>query len=85
MATIVYLLCAVTSALCAFLLMREYRRTGTRLLLWSSLAFFGFVLTNSLMYTDYVLAPQMDLSLLRAVLAFLSISVLAFGLVWDAD
>ena len=42
MANGVYFLCALTSGLCAILLIREYMRHHTRLLLWSSLAFSCF-------------------------------------------
>ena len=41
MSEIVYLLCAATSALCAALLVRSYRRSRSRLLLWSCLCFVG--------------------------------------------
>ena len=37
--TTVYVLCFLTSAACAWLLGRSYARTGTRLLLWSSVCF----------------------------------------------
>ena len=36
---IVYLLCLVTSAACAWLLGRSYARSGMRLLLWSCICF----------------------------------------------
>ena len=71
MATIVYLLCALTSLLCAGLLLREFLRRRTRLLLWSSVSFFGFALNNGLAFTDFVVLPQADLSSLRAPVACL--------------
>jgi hypothetical protein len=84
MASLVYILSAFTSALCAVLLLRDYRRTSTRLLLWSGLAFAGFAIANVLVFTDLVVAPHRDLSLLRAATAFGSVSLLLYGLVWDA-
>ena len=41
-ATIVYVLCFLTSVACAWLLGRSYQRGRTRLLLWSSVCF-GFL------------------------------------------
>ena len=48
MATSVYLLCMLTSGFCAMLLLREYRRTSTPLLLWSGLSFVGWAINNAL-------------------------------------
>ena len=84
MATAVYLLCMLTSALCAALLLREYRRSRARLLLWSSLSFAGWAGNNALVFMDLVVVPGYDLSVLRAAVALLSISLLLYGLIWDA-
>jgi hypothetical protein len=84
MASLVYILSALTSALCAVLLLRDYRRTSGRLLLWSGLAFAGFASANALVFMDLIVVPEMDLSLLRAATAFVSISLLLYGLVWDS-
>ena len=46
MAIVVYLLCTLTSALCAALLLREYKRNPTRLLFWSGLSFAGMAVTK---------------------------------------
>ena len=83
-ALVVYLLCALTSAACAALLWRGYRRSRARLLLWSSLCFWGFFLNNVLLIVD-VRAPDVDLSLWRAVPAAAGLALLLYGLVWDAD
>ena len=83
MATLVYLLCALTSAACAVLLVREYRRSRQRLLLWSAVAFTGLALNNALVFADFVLIPQHDLALLRASVALGSVSLLLYALVWD--
>ena len=84
MATAVYILCMLTSAFCAALLAREYRRTGARLLLWSSLSFTGWALNNALVFTDLVVLPGIDLSMVRAIVAVTAVSLLLYGLVWDA-
>ena len=86
MAELVYLLCALTSALCAALLLRSYFHSRTRLLVWSSLAFVGLALNNALLFVDLVLLPtSIDLSLLRNAVALAALSVLVFGLIWDAE
>jgi hypothetical protein len=83
MSEAVYVLCALTSALCAFLLMRSYARTRTRLLLWSSASFQVFSVANVLLVLDLVFFPDVNLALIRAVAGFVSMSILLFGLVWD--
>jgi len=85
-AAAVYLLCTLTSGLCAVMLLREYRRRGARLLFWSGAAFVGFAISNALVFADFVVTPpDVDLSLVRAISAFLSAAILVYGLVWDAD
>ncbi len=84
MSTVVYSLCALTSALCAAVLIREHRRRPTRLLLWSSLSFSCFALNNLLAFADFVVLPQ-DLSLLRAGSGCLAILLLLIGLIGDGE
>ena len=84
MAAAVYVLCILTSAFCAVLLLREYRRSGGRLLLWSSLSFVGWAANNALVFLDFVVLPMVDLSLVRASVALVAVSLLLYGLVWDA-
>jgi len=83
MATTVYLLCALTSAACALLLIREYQRARARLLLWSSLAFVGFALNNALVFADYVLVPNTDLAAIRAAVALVSVALLLYSFSWN--
>ncbi len=78
----VYFLCAATSAGCAALLLREHARSATPLLLWSSLSFVGFAVVNALVFTDFVLLPASDLSLVRAAASAVSILLLVIGLIW---
>lgn len=85
MAEAVYLLCAVTSSLCALLLLRAYARTGTRLLLWSGLCFLGLALNNSLLVLDLMIVPDTDLSTWRLVPAVLGVALLLYGLVWESE
>lgn len=83
-ATLVYLLCAATSALCAALLVRSYLAHRTRLLLWSALCFGGLMVNNILLVVDLRLVVGTDLSVLRDVTGLAAISVLLFGLIWES-
>lgn len=80
----VYLLCALTSIACAAMLVRGYRASRSKLLLWSSLCFVGLALNNTLLFLDLVVVPTVDLSAWRTGSALASIVILVFGLVWDA-
>jgi hypothetical protein len=84
MADIVYLLCAVTSMLCAVLLWRGYRRSGVRLLLWSALCFTALFLNNVLLIVDVRIGPSIDLSVIRTLPALVGVALMIYGLVWDA-
>lgn len=84
MATIVYLLCALTSLACTMLLYRSWRRSRARLLLWSWLCFLGLSMNNLLLVVDVALLPEHDLTLLRTIPAAIGVLVLVFGLVQDA-
>jgi hypothetical protein len=85
MAAFIYLLCAATALACAALLMRNYRRTRHRILLWSSLCFAGMFLNNLLLVLDRVFLPEVDLSTLRLGSALLALLPLLYGLVWEDD
>jgi hypothetical protein len=85
MAVTVYLLCTLTSSLCAILLLREHRRTSSRLLLWSGLSFTAMAISNALVFTNFVILPMIDLSLVRAATACVATALLLYGLVWDVD
>ena len=85
MAEAVYILSAVTSVACAWLLLRAYARTRTRLLLWSGLCFVGFGLNNIALVVDRLVVPDTDLATWRLVPAAAGILLLVYGLVWDAE
>ena len=83
-ATVVYVLCAATSIICATLLVRSYRRSRVRLLLWSALCFVGLALNNVLLVVDKRVVPDIDLQILRDVSGLAAVSVLLFGLIWES-
>ena len=83
MAEAVYLLCAVTSVVCALMLFRGYRAQRTRLLFWSSLCFGGLALNNIVTFLDLVIVSSVDFSLLRAWIALIAVVVLIYGLICE--
>lgn len=84
MATTVYVLCALTSLACALLLLRGYRRSGARLLLWGGLCFTALTVNNVLVFVDLMLVPQVDLFTWRNAAALAGMGILVWGLIWDA-
>jgi hypothetical protein len=83
MASAVYILCALTSAICAWLLFRGYRRSRVRLLFWSALGFMGLVLNNVLLIVDRLILPDVEMTLLRMMPAVVGVAVLLYGLVME--
>ena len=83
MATVVYVLCAVTSLACAVLLVRGWMQTRARLLLWASVCFIGLALNNIVLFLDKVVITDTDLSGWRTVPAFIGLTVFALALVWE--
>jgi hypothetical protein len=81
----VYLLCLATSVLCAVLLIRSYRRSRTKLLLWSALCFVGLAANNLFLFVDAVVLPGVDLRSLRHLSSLAAIAVLVYGFVWEAE
>lgn len=84
LANAIYILCALTSIVCAVLLVRGYVRSRVRLLFWSAWCFVGLALNNILLILDVRVLTQMDLELWRAVPAVLGLSLLVYGLVWES-
>jgi hypothetical protein len=87
MAEAVYILCALTSAACAVMLLRGYLRTRTRFLLWSALCFAALFVNNVMLVIDKVFVPDRVVidPAWRAGVALVGLSLLIFGLVWDAE
>ena len=84
MAGVVYFLCAATSIGCAVLLVRSWRRSRVRLLMWSALGFTGLAANNVLLFVDRIVVPDRDLSLLRDGCGLAGLSILLFGLIWES-
>jgi hypothetical protein len=80
---LVYILCAATSTICAILLIRGYRRSRARLLLWSAACFIGLALNNVLLVVDLRTGAALDLSIWRLVPAVVGAGALLCALVWE--
>jgi len=83
--TLVYLLCFVTSLICAALLGRSYARTGARMLLWSALCFSLLALANLVVVLDMLVFHETDLRPIRLGLSLAGVSLLLFGFIWDQE
>lgn len=85
MAPVVFTLCAVTALMCTVMLLTAYKNSSYRLLLWSGLCFAGLTLNNVLLVFDKVIFPLVDLSTARTAIALLSMIILLYGLIWEAE
>jgi len=87
MAEAVYILCALTSAACAIMLLRGYARSKARFLLWSSVCFIALFINNLLLMIDKVVVPDRVVldPAWRSGAALIGLSILIYGLVWDAE
>jgi uncharacterized protein DUF5985 len=85
MAAVIYTLCALTCLACAVLLLRAFRETRGQLLLWSGLCFVGLTAGNVLLVLDRVALPTVDLTTARLAVAFFSLLLLLFGLIWEHE
>ena len=85
MGVVIYGACMLTALLCAFLLFRAYGRSHHRLLMWSGLCFAGLTLNNLLLVFDKVVFPNIDFAIARSVTALFAMTVLLYGLIWDAE
>lgn len=82
---LVYLFCFITCAVCAGLLVRSWLKTRTRLLLWIAISFVLLAVNNFFLFADNSLFPDSDLGLFRTVSAVCAVSILIFGLIWEAE
>ena len=81
----VYVLCALTSAACATLLLRAFGGSRNRLLLWTGLCFVFLALNNLVLVVDEMLVDSVDLSTWRLVPAVVGMTILVFGLISEAE
>ena len=84
-ATTVYVLCLLTSAACAWLLVRGYLRNRTRLLLWSAACFVLLAFNNFFVVADMFLFPSTDLTAFRTFSSLAAVSMLLYGFIAELD
>lgn len=82
---VVYSLCLVTSAACAFLLVRAYGRSKSKLLLWSAVAFVLLALNNLFVVIDTLLIKEIDFTIVRQATSMAAICVLLYAFIWELD
>jgi len=85
MAAIIYALCALTSALCAWLLFQAHGRTRYRLLWWSGLFFAVSTFNNMFLMVDKLIVPLVDLSILRYLVSLTALAMLLRGLIFEVE
>jgi hypothetical protein len=84
MAGIVYILCALTSLLCAVLLYRAYSRSKLRFLFWCSFGFWGFTFNNVLLFIDLIIFPEINYIInIRTLPAVFGMVVMIYGLIME--
>lgn len=83
MADLVYILCGLTSLVCAVLLLRSYIRVKSRILLWSGLCFTALFLNNTLLFADAIIFPDVYLLPWRHVMILAGAALLLYGLIWE--
>ena len=81
MAEAVYILCALTSGLCAVLLLRHYRRSKVPLVLWTGICFVAFTVANALLFVDFEMFPSHDLLIIRLGASLFGATVLLYELI----
>jgi uncharacterized protein DUF5985 len=81
-----FLLAALTSIGCMWLLLRAYSRSRVRLLLWTGLCFVFLSVNNIVLFVDTILLPtQIDLRVLRLSAALAGIACLLYAFIWEAE
>jgi hypothetical protein len=83
--TAVYVLCLLTSVACAALLLRAWRRSRARLLLWTAVSFICLAVNNLFLVADMVVFPSANLWFLRQAAGAAAIAVLLYGFIWEAE
>lgn len=85
MSAAVYILVTVVCLASAVLLLRGFYFGRQRLLLWSGLCFVGLTISNLLVFLDLVIFPAVDLYFVRLASAAVGMTLLVYGLVWEAE
>ena len=84
MVELTYVLNTLVCVACAWMLFLAWRRSGSRLLLLSTICFALLTVNNALIFVDVLVVPDTDLGILRAASALAGFSVLLFGMIWES-
>jgi hypothetical protein len=82
---LIYALCLAACVLCAYLLLRGYRRSRTRLLLWTGLCFSLLSVNNLAVLLDLSVFLDEDLQVWRHAASLAAVAVLLVGLIWESE
>lgn len=82
---VVYFLCFLSSATCAYLLVTAFLRRAEKLLLWSAICFCFLAVNNLLVFVDIILLPGVDLTPWRSLTALIAITTLLYGFIWEIE
>jgi hypothetical protein len=80
---LIYGLCLISSGACAALLLRSWRRTRTRLLLYTALGFTFIAINNLFLVADMMILPSVDLLPWRQAATAAAIAVLIYGFTFE--
>lgn len=83
MVPLIYALCAVTSSVCAILLLRSYVESRYRLLLWAGLCFVAFTINNLMMIADKLIFVEEQMLTVRLSISLLAVCFLLYGLIFE--
>lgn len=81
----VYILCFLTSTLCAWLLLRSYLSGRTSMLFWSAACFVLLAVNNLLVILDMLVIQSADLMPWRLAASLAAVSLLLFGFIFRSD
>lgn len=82
---LVYLMCFLTCAVCAGLLVRSWLKTRMRLAMFTAISFVLFAINNFFLFADVILFPESDLWAFRIVPALAGVIVMIVGFVWESE
>ena len=85
MSETIYILCALTSLACAWMLFKAYAQSRHRLLFWSGMCFAVMTVNNLILVIDKLVFPDVDLLILRQVSALIAVMLLLFGLIYEKE
>ena len=84
-AVLIYILCLLTSLLCAGLLWRAYRRSRAPLLAWSAVCFGLLAMNNLFVTADMLVFTETDLTPWRQSASLGAIAVLLYAFIWEVE